>query len=81
MSLILFGLMCLAVPAKVVRIKGDVAEVDFGGVVKEANVSLVDTTVGEYVIIHAGYAIQTVDKKEAEETLEMFREILGDSHA
>ncbi len=81
MSLILFGLMCLAVPAKVVRIKGDVAEVDFGGVVKEANVSLVDTKVGEYVIIHAGYAIQTLDKKEAEETLEMFREILGDSHA
>jgi hydrogenase expression/formation protein HypC len=81
MSLILFGLMCLAVPAKVVRIDGDVAEVDFGGVVKEANVSLVDTKIGEYVIVHAGYAIQTLNRKEAEETLDMFREILGDSHA
>lgn len=81
MSLILYGLMCLAVPAKVVWIKGDVAEVDFGGVVKEANISLVDAKVGEYVIVHAGYAIQTLDKKEAEETLEMFQEILEDSHA
>lgn len=81
MSFILFGLMCLAVPAKVIRIDGDVAEVDFGGVVRKANVSLVDTEVGEYVIIHAGYAIQTLDRREAEETLEMFQEILGDSHA
>jgi hydrogenase expression/formation protein HypC len=81
MSLMLFGLMCLAVPAKVVRIDGDEAEVDFGGVVRKANVSLVDTKVGEYVIVHAGYAIQTLDRKEAEETLDMFREILEDSHA
>ena len=81
MSLILYGLMCLAVPAKVVRIKGDVAEVDFGGVVRKANISLVDTKIGDYVIVHAGYAIQTLDKKEAEETLEWFQEILEDSHA
>jgi hydrogenase expression/formation protein HypC len=81
MSFIMFGLMCLAVPAKVIRIDGDEAEVDFGGVVRKANVSLVDTEVGEYVIVHAGYAIQTLDRKEAEETLEMFQEILGDSHA
>lgn len=73
--------MCLAVPAKVIRMEGDVADVDFGGVVRQANVSLVDVQVGEYVIVHAGYAIQTLDQKEAEETLEMFREILGDSDA
>jgi hydrogenase expression/formation protein HypC len=81
MSLILYGLMCLAVPAEVLKIEGDVAEVDFGGVVRKANVSLVDAKVGGYVIVHAGYAIQTLDRKEAEETLDMFREILGDSHA
>ena len=73
--------MCLAVPAKVIRVEGDIADVDFGGVVRQANVSLVDVQVGEYVIVHAGYAIQTLDQKEAEETLEMFSEILGDSDA
>jgi len=73
--------MCLAVPAKVLQIDGDVAEVDFGGVVRQANVSLVDTKIGEYVIVHAGYAIQTLDRKDAEETLEMFQEILGDTDA
>lgn len=73
--------MCLAVPAKVLKVEGDVADVDFGGVVRQANVSLVDAKVGEYVIVHAGYAIQTLDREEAEETLDMFREILGDSNA
>lgn len=73
--------MCLAVPARVLQIDGDVAEVDFGGVVRQANVSLVDADIGDYVIVHAGYAIQILDKKDAEETLEMFQEILGDSDA
>ncbi len=71
----------MAVPARVLQIDGDVAEVDFGGVVRQANVSLVDADIGDYVIVHAGYAIQILDKKDAEETLEMFQEILGDSDA
>lgn len=73
--------MCLAVPARVLRIDGDVAEVDFGGTVRQANVSLVEAKVGEYVIVHAGYAIQILNKEEAEETLEMFQQILGDTDA
>ncbi|MFQ6060145.1 MAG: HypC/HybG/HupF family hydrogenase formation chaperone [Thermoplasmata archaeon] len=73
--------MCLAVPAKVLRIEGDIAEVDFGGVVRQANISLVDAKLGGYLIVHAGYAIQTLDREEAEETLEMFKEILGDRDA
>ncbi|UCD92921.1 MAG: HypC/HybG/HupF family hydrogenase formation chaperone [Methanobacteriota archaeon] len=73
--------MCLAVPARVIRIDGDIAEVDFGGTVRQANVSLVEAKIGEYVIVHAGYAIQTLDREEAEETLEMFQQILGDTDA
>lgn len=80
-SFAIFVPMCLAVPAKVLRIEGDIAEVDFGGVVRQANISLVDAKLGGYVIVHAGYAIQTLDREEAEETLEMFKEILGDRDA
>lgn len=69
--------MCLAIPAKVVKINGDVAEVDFGeGVLREVNVALVEAKVDEYVLVHAGYAIQVIDRKEAEETLKLWSEIL-----
>jgi hydrogenase expression/formation protein HypC len=69
--------MCLAVPAKVVNIRGDVAEVDFGeGILREANIALVETKVGEYILVHAGYAIHVIDEKEAEETLKLWGEIL-----
>ena len=70
--------MCLAIPAKVVEIKGDVARVDFGaGTIREVNVSLVDAKIGEYVIVHAGYAIEVLDRKAAEETLALWNEILN----
>ena len=68
--------MCLAVPGKVVSIEGDVATVDFGGIKREANISLVDASVGRYVLIHAGYAIEVLDEKEAKKTLELWGEIL-----
>jgi hydrogenase expression/formation protein HypC len=69
--------MCLAVPAKVVKISGDMANVDFGeGVLREVNISLVEAEIDEYVLVHAGYAIQVVDKKEAEETFRLWNEIL-----
>ena len=71
--------MCLAVPAKILEIKGKYAKVDFGGLTKEVDISLVDAKVGHYVIIHAGFAIQIMDEKEAEETLAMFNEMLNDS--
>lgn len=73
--------MCLAVPAEVKSIEGHMATVDFGGVTRTANVSLVDAKVGDYVIVHAGYAIQLLDKEEAEKTLELFREILEQEDA
>lgn len=70
--------MCLAVPARVVEVRGDKAKVDFGeGTTRTINVSLVDVNVGEYVIVHAGFAIQVIDVREAEETLRLWREMLG----
>ena len=75
--------MCLAVPAKIVSINDDrrTARVDFGGVERDVNVSLVEAKIGEYVIVHAGFAIQIMDEKEARVTLDIWREyteIVGD---
>jgi len=70
--------MCLAIPAKVISRKQDIAKVDFGeGVLREVNVALVDVEVGDYVLVHAGYAIQVLDKKEALETISLWNEILN----
>jgi hydrogenase expression/formation protein HypC len=74
--------MCLAMPARVVELcDGDLAVVDLDGVRKEISLALVeDIAVGDYVILHAGYALQKLDIEEAEKTLELFRE-LGASSA
>jgi len=70
--------MCLAIPGKVVSVKEDKAEVDFGeGVLREVNVALVSVKIGKYVLVHAGYAIQVLDEKEAQETLSLWRQILA----
>jgi len=70
--------MCLAMPAKVMSINVSTAKVDFGhGVVREVNVMLVDAKAEEYVLVHAGYAIQVIDKKAAEETIELWNQILN----
>lgn len=63
--------MCLAVPARVVAVTGpDRAKVDLGGVQKEISTALVDdVTVGEYLIVHVGYALGRIDAEEAARTL------------
>ena len=70
--------MCLAIPAKILSIEGTKAQVDFGqGVLREVNVSLVDAKVGMYVLVHAGYAIQLLEEKEALETLSLWNDVLA----
>ena len=74
--------MCLAIPAKILDVKGSVAEVDFGdGTLREVNVSLVDIHVGMYVLVHAGFAIEVLDEEEAKKTLELWRELLSQKTA
>jgi len=71
--------MCLAYPGKVVELNGDFARVDFGaGTIREdVNTSLVQAKMGDYVLVHAGYAIQVVDETAARETLRYWKEILA----
>ena len=72
--------MCLAIPGKVVEIdiKNQHATIDYGdGTKRQANVSLVDVKKGDFVLVHAGFAIEVLDKKEAMETLDLFREMLS----
>ena len=64
--------MCLAYPGKIVSIKDDSAVVDFSGIKKEVNVSFVDIRSGDYVIVHAGFAIQKLTKEDAWAALEIF---------
>ncbi len=70
--------MCLAVPARVVALQpNDMALVDVDGVRKEVYVALVDdVAVGDYLIVHVGFALNKLDPEEAEETLALLREAL-----
>ena len=68
--------MCLAVPALVKSVDGYEAEVELSGVTRRASLMLTpEAKVGDYVLLHAGYAINVVDQSEAEETLSMLREM------
>ncbi|MEM3568031.1 MAG: HypC/HybG/HupF family hydrogenase formation chaperone [Candidatus Jordarchaeales archaeon] len=68
--------MCLGVPAKVLEIHGEKALVDFGGVTREAFITLLDDVkIGDYVMIHTGYAIEKLKPEEAEEVLKMLKEV------
>jgi len=68
--------MCLAIPARVVELQGnDTAIVDLGGVRKDVSLALVeDVAVGDYVIVHVGYALTRLDPEEAEKTLAVMAE-------
>jgi hydrogenase expression/formation protein HypC len=68
--------MCLAVPVKVITIDGSEAEVDYGGVKRRVSIMLTpDVKVGDYVLLHTGYAISVIDENEAAETLKLFEEM------
>ena len=68
--------MCLAVPVQVKSVSGNEAEVESGGVTYKASIMLTpEVKVGDYVLLHTGYAISIVDKEEAEERLKIFQEM------
>lgn len=68
--------MCVAVPGKIIEIRGTVGIVDYGGIRKEAELALLeDAKVGDYVLVHTGYAIERIPEQEAKERLEEFRKI------
>jgi len=68
--------MCLAVPGKVLSRKDLMAIVDINGVQRQTSLMLLpEASVGEYVLVHAGFAIQTIDEEEARQTLALFKEL------
>ncbi|NLO06628.1 MAG: HypC/HybG/HupF family hydrogenase formation chaperone [candidate division WS1 bacterium] len=68
--------MCVAIPSKVVEIEDQVATVELGGNRSTARLDLLDDVkVGDYVLVHAGFAITTVDEEYAKETLAMLSEV------
>jgi hydrogenase expression/formation protein HypC len=69
--------MCLALPGKIVSIKDDTADVDFGGIMKQANITMVECKIGDWVVVHAGFAIEIMDEEEANETIKLWNEVLA----
>ena len=72
--------MCLAIPGKIIEIdkNKEHATIDYGdGTKRKANVTLVDVKIGDYVLVHAGFAIEILNEKDAQETLALFREMLS----
>jgi len=68
--------MCLAVPGKIVEIQDMLATVDVSGVTRKISLMLLpEAKVGEFVLIHAGFAIQAIDEEEVRKTLELFKEL------
>jgi len=68
--------MCLAIPMRVISITGPLGQVEEGGVRRDVRVDLVEgVAVGDYVIVHAGIAIERLDAEEAEETRRLFAEM------
>jgi hydrogenase expression/formation protein HypC len=68
--------MCLAIPVKVVSIEGNEAEVEIGGVKRRVSIMLTpEAKVGDYVLLHTGYAINVIDESEARETLRILEEM------
>ena len=69
--------MCLAIPGRVIELIGDrKAMIDYGGTRREADMTFVEAVVGDWVIVHAGFALQILEEKEAQETLSLWREAL-----
>ena len=68
--------MCLSIPAKILSIEGNMARVSLGGTTTNASLQLVDDVkIGDYVLLHTGFAIEKIDEEEAKETMKLIREL------
>ncbi|MDD5687806.1 MAG: HypC/HybG/HupF family hydrogenase formation chaperone [Elusimicrobia bacterium] len=71
--------MCLAIPGKVISIDGKIANVDFSGLTRKVGLDLLpNVKCGDYIIVHAGFAIQIIGAKDAKERIEIFKKIYND---
>ncbi len=72
--------MCLGIPVRIVQIEGQSAVVELGGTRREVSLLLLENVkAGDWVILHAGFAIQKLDEEEAGKTLALLRELAGDA--
>ena len=67
--------MCVAIPGKVISVEGSNAKADFSGNIVDVNIGLVEPKVGQYVLVHAGCAIEVMEKEKAEEIIELFADL------
>jgi hydrogenase expression/formation protein HypC len=68
--------MCLSIPVKIVSIYGNMADVSAGGAIFKAGLQMIENAkVGDYILLHAGFAIQKISEKEASETIKLFEEM------
>ena len=67
--------MCIAIPGRVMEVNGDQANVDFNGNQVKVNIGLVEPAVGQYVLVHAGCAIEVMEKDKAQEIIDLFADI------
>jgi hydrogenase expression/formation protein HypC len=68
--------MCLSIPAKIVSVNGDMAEVSAGGTLFRAGIQMIENAKkGDYVLLHAGFAIQKISEADAEETIRLLKEL------
>jgi len=71
--------MCLAIPGKILELEGNTALVDFDGIKQRVIIALIQNPeVGKYVIVHAGYAIEIMDEKEAQDAINQWKELAED---
>ncbi|MCD6358785.1 MAG: HypC/HybG/HupF family hydrogenase formation chaperone [Dehalococcoidia bacterium] len=69
--------MCLAIPAKIISVECDMAEADIGGVTRQVSLALTpEVEIGDYVLLHAGFALSVIDAEEAQETLKMLESLI-----
>ncbi|MFP4024254.1 MAG: HypC/HybG/HupF family hydrogenase formation chaperone [Thiohalospira sp.] len=68
--------MCLSIPGKIITINGDIADVSIGGTIVKVGVQMIENVnPGDYVLVHAGFALQKINEKEALETLQLLKEM------